>query len=256
MYPQASLRVFVRTILACALAGLPLGSASDAAAQTRNPASTWVVAEDQIEVLVYPPRDTSRPRPILVMLHGMCDEPEHECPYFAAAATRHGWLLCPRARLRCAGGGSIWHYPRRHETIRLSIEAVQDAFPGRLDDTPGKTLIGFSLGGIFGMDLAHRGERDFRRVLLIGARVDPHPQQLRAAGVERLVLAAGERDMMHWYMEDQARRARRGEFDARFVSLGDAGHWFPSDLTPRLEAILKWLHEPSTPPPLATSGTS
>ena len=35
-------------------------------------------AESGVEVLVYPPRDRATPRPVTVMLHGMCDEPEAE----------------------------------------------------------------------------------------------------------------------------------------------------------------------------------
>jgi predicted esterase len=202
---------------------------------------SWVYGAHDIEVLVYPPRSRRGPQPIFVMLHGMCDEPQNECPYFAQSVTKRGWLLCPRARLRCRGGGSIWSYARRQETVRESVRAVQAAFPGLLDESSGKTLIGFSLGGLFGMDLAHRGADDYRRVVLIGARVYPSARLLRAAGVQRLVLAAGEHDMMHWHMLDQARRVGRQGVDARFVSLGDAGHWFPPDLTERMDAILDWV---------------
>ncbi len=227
-------------ILTAALLLLGTGRAS------ANPRSLprgpiWIHGEGDIEVLVYPPRSDIGPQPVLVMLHGMCDEPENECPYFAESATRHGWLLCPRARLRCEGGGSIWHYPRRHETVRESVRAVRAAFPDLLDESSGKTLIGFSLGGIFGMDVAHRGEDDYRRVVLIGARVYPRAELLRTAGVQRLVLAAGERDMMHWHMRDQAHRVGRHGVTARFVSLGNSGHWFPLDLTERMDAILDWV---------------
>ena len=227
--------------VALLLLGSGIARASSETGFPREP--VWIRGQDDIEVLVYPPRSRKGPQPIVVMLHGMCDEPENECPHFAESATKRGWLLCPRARLRCPGGGSIWHYPRRHETLRASVQAVHAAFPGLLDESPGRTLIGFSLGGIFGMDVAHRGEGKYRRVVLIGARVYPSAELLRAAGVDRLVLAAGERDMMRWHMSEQARRLEQRGIAARFVSLGDAGHWFPPDLTTRMDSILDWMHE-------------
>src|SRR5690242_1513473 len=38
-------------------------------------------------ILVYPPRDASRPSSPLVLLHGMCGHPENECPWFAGPAS-------------------------------------------------------------------------------------------------------------------------------------------------------------------------
>lgn len=209
----------------------------------------WIRSQDGVEVLVYPPREASTPRPIFVMLHGMCDEPENECPHFAESVSRRGWLVCPRAPVRCPGGGSIWQYSRRFDTVEESVAAVHAAFPGKLDEAPGRTLIGFSLGGIFGMDIAHHPESRIRYAVLMGAKVYPNARWLEAAGVEKLALIAGDRDMMAWHMREQARRVERQGVDARFVSLGNVGHWFPRDLTPRLDAILEWLETPSAPRP-------
>ena len=137
--------------------------------------------------LVHPPRDETERR-VTVMLHGMCDEPAYECPHFVGAVTEHSWLVCPRATLRCDGGGSIWPW-----------------------------------------------------------------QTLRRAGVERLLLAAGDYDMMKWHMAAEARRLVRQGFPAAFISLGEIGHWFPEDFEERLRRGLRWMNgddfafEPSAP---------
>ncbi|MBN2195859.1 MAG: hypothetical protein JW751_23785 [Polyangiaceae bacterium] len=198
--------------------------------------------ESGVEVLVYPPRDRSAPRPVTVMLHGMCDEPEHECPYFAAAVTRESWLVCPRASLRCPNGGSIWSYQVRHHTVERAVTLVRTTFAGELDEAPGRTLIGFSLGALFGMDVGHRANGRYPRLLLIGAKVEPQAPLLRREGVERVIFAAGDFDMMSGHMREQAHRLDRKGVATRFESLGRIGHRFPADLEQRLEGMLQWLH--------------
>jgi predicted esterase len=209
------------------------------------PSPTWLASrEPAAEVLVFPPRDRQVPRPVTVMLHGMCDEPENECPYFAEVVTRKSWLVCPRASMRCPGGGSIWSYQRRQQTVEDAVALVRDRFPGELDERSGTTLIGFSLGALVGMDLGHRAHGRYPRLLLIGAKVEPFPSLLRREGVERVVFAAGDLDMMSGHMRDRARALERQGFPARFESLGRVGHGLPADFDAHLESMLTWLESP------------
>jgi predicted esterase len=200
---------------------------------------------------VYAPRESSERR-ITVMLHGMCDEPEYECPYFVDAVTHGSWLVCPRARLRCDGGGSIWPFESFERDIEASVTRASASYPGEID-AASRTLVGFSLGAIRGMDLAHSGAGRWRSVVLIGAKIHPDAARLRAAGVERLLLVAGDYDMMKWQMAGEARRLVRQDYPAAFMSLGKIGHWFPKDFDERLARGLAWVHgddaafEPSAP---------
>jgi predicted esterase len=194
-------------------------------------------------VLLYPPKQADEKRPITVMLHGMCDEPEYECPYFANATTKDTWLVCPRANLRCDGGGSIWSGDKRYgQSIEASISRVGHRFPDSVETGRGRTLIGFSLGAIRGMDVAHHGAGKYRGVILIGAKIYPDAKKLRAAGVERIVLAAGENDMMKWHMVTQTQKLVRQGFPAAFMSMGKIGHAFPRDLTERMERAIAWVN--------------
>lgn len=209
------------------------------------------------DVIVVPPdaaaRKRSGPLPVSVFLHGMCDPPENECGYFASAFAKRGWLLCPRARLRCEGGGTMWHHVRKHETIEASVEAVAERYAGALD-VGDRTLVGFSLGAIAAADIAARAPGRYRRVLLLGAKTHPRPAQWKAAGVARVLFAAGRRDMMHWVMVRDACRARR-HLPSRFLGMGDVGHWFARDMDAWLGRALAWLWpEPGSTPKLRGTG--
>jgi len=88
--------------------------------------------------------------------------------------------------------------------------------------------------------MAHDGRRRYPRVILIGARIQPNAERLRAAGVERLLLAAGEWDMMRGHMAGRARALSRRGFPAVFQSLGAVGHAFPADFPALLRRALAW----------------
>ena len=75
---------------------------------------------------------------------------------------------------------------------------------------------------------------------LVGSRVSPAALLLRANGVERVLLAAGEFDGARPDMTLAARVLDRAGMPARFVSLGRAGHSFaPSEAW--LREALGWL---------------
>lgn len=196
---------------------------------------------EQPGIVAYPPLDRSAPRPVTLMLHGMCGEPERACRHFAGVVTQGGWLLCPRATQRCRGGGSTWS-PRVDRDVEAGIARVKARFPGELDDAAGRTLIGFSLGAFRALDLAHAGAGRWPRVILIGARIHPDARRLQAAGVERLLLAAGDWDMMRGHMMERSRALARGGFRAAFQSYGPVGHAFPDGFSPLLERGLRWIH--------------
>jgi predicted esterase len=191
----------------------------------------------------YPPQDRRSPRPVTVFLHGMCDEPQNECPWIEHASTEHGWLLCPRATLRCNGGGSIWPFDDRFpRSVDASLERLSAEYPGTVDVSKQRTLVGFSLGAIRAAELAQRPGSRWESVILIGAKVELEAKRLRRAGVKRVVLASGDHDMMKWRMVEQAKKLRRQGFPVAFMSLGKVGHWFPRDMEQRMRVALDWAH--------------
>jgi predicted esterase len=207
-----------------------------------QPVEVFEQTEDEPGIVAYPPLDRSAPRPVTVMLHGMCSEPERACRHFASTITitREGWLLCPRATRRCDGGGSIWPQHGFDQQIEAGIERVNARHPNELDDGGGRTLIGFSLGAFRALDMAHGGRGRYPRVILIGAKIYPEAERLRMAGVQRLLLAAGDWDMMRTHMQGRTRALVRRGFTAAFQSYGAVGHAFPANFPELLRRGLDW----------------
>lgn len=192
---------------------------------------------DAPAVLVFPPEDVTRPRPITVMLHGMCGAPENECPYFAPVAAKDSWLICPRGTLTCSSGGATWAFSRRTETVELAIRRVEAAHLGQVDAHEDATLIGFSLGAFVAMDLVNRQPTRWERVVLIGGKVMPDTRHL-LRGTTQLVFGAGEFDQSYPHMSASVRRLRAAGVAATFLSLGRVGHRFADDMDGWLERAL------------------
>jgi predicted esterase len=191
-------------------------------------------------VVVYAPIDRSHAQPITLVLHGMCGEPKRLCDWFAPVVTQHSWLICPRASGHCDGGGAIWPQYGVHASIEAAIERVKLSHPGELDETPGRTLIGFSQGAFRGLQLAEAAHGQYPRVLLIAAMLRPDAQRLEQAGVSRLLLSAGEWDMTYSHLRQQARQLARSGVTVTFQSLGPVGHTLPQGFSALLEQALSW----------------
>jgi predicted esterase len=179
----------------------------------------------------------------IVLLHGMCDVPEAECPAFAGSASADRLLLCPRADIACEGGGATWSgsSKRRGELALGALDRAAATFPAyRVNEQPA-TLVGFSLGAFAALDVAHNSNGRFRHLVLIAGRVEPDPVRLQKAGIEGVILAAGERDMTRAHLGAVTERLERRGVRARFMSLGNVGHTFAPDMNAWLESALAWL---------------
>jgi predicted esterase len=155
--------------------------------------------EGQPGVVVYPAK-TPGPHRVTVLLHGMCGEPQNACSHFAEQVTQSDHLVCPRASRRCDGGGSTWPQNGFEPQIERAVSRALAALGQGVDETHGRTLIGYSLGAFRALELAQHGAGRYPRVMLIGAKILPSQKLLRENGVERLLLSAGEWDMMNRHM--------------------------------------------------------
>ena len=238
----------VMRLLAGVVASLALllatSARGDEPSPSAEPSPLWLPETDaDPAVLVYPPKRGGERRPLVVMLHGMCDPPENECPFFSNTVTQFGWLACPRARLRCNGGGTMWSWQGKYETVNAAVDRVRQHGASGIDTDGDRILIGFSLGALAAMDIAHRGEGKWEKLILIGAKVYPNATLLKRAGVRRVLLASGDRDMMRWHMTEQARRLDRQGVPSTFMSLGDVGHWFAPDMDTWMTGALQWVQQ-------------
>jgi predicted esterase len=200
-------------------------------------------ADGDPAVVIYPAQEPG-PRSITVALHGMCGRPENLCRYFAEQVTRSEHLVCPRATQRCEAGGSSWPQAGFAAQIERAVQRARAVLGDRADESHGRTLVGYSLGALRALELAQRGAGQYPRVMLIGAKISPSAKLLRENGVERLLLSAGSRDMMHDHMQRESRRLLRTGFTTRFLDLGPVGHAFDPSFAQYLPEALGWLHKP------------
>lgn len=168
--------------------------------------------------------DTGGPK-LLVYLHGMGASPEDSCSFFERAAD--GALLCPRGN----GGPKAWTGPlsERRKSVDLALAKVS-ARTG--------TLIGFSIGARFALDLALADPGKWPALILMSQKLPLTTELLDRAGVQRIVLAAGELDGSYAAMRAQATALGAR---ARFVSLGKVGHHFAVDMEAVMVDAVTWV---------------
>jgi predicted esterase len=193
--------------------------------------------------VAYPPADPSTSKPAIVFLHGMWASPEDSCPSFEKAAVPFGFLVCPRGNAPL-GQGKMWagSYADAARSIRAALAAASVLAPGKLDQAGG-TLLGFSNGAYFAAEVALREPGRWTGLVLMSMKLDLDGAALRAAGVRRILLAAGDQDESQPSMQSLAQRLSASGMSTRFMSMGPVGHAFPADMGDRMCDALSWVRE-------------
>jgi predicted esterase len=203
--------------------------------------------------VAYAPEDRATPKPAIVFLHGMWASPEDSCEPFESAATPFGFLVCPRANAPMGDAGPgymMWSggYPDAARSIHAALDAADALAPGKRA-AQGGTLIGFSNGAYFAAEVACSEPGRWSGLVLLSMKLDLDAKRLAHAGVTRVLLAAGDRDEARTSMQALAARLNqdasdarsRPALEARYMSLGDVGHAFPSDMDVRMCAAISWV---------------
>ena len=234
---RSRVRWFCATVAVCLLIFVRGARAQDA---SPTPASFDLRESAETPgVVIFAARGMG-PRPMTVVLHGMCGDAARTCRHFADAVTASAHLICPRASARCAGGGSSFPEQGVEEAVESAVARAKSVL-GEVDESHGRTLIGYSLGAFRALRIAQSSGGRYSRVMLIGAKIMPDQQKLEQNGVERLLLCAGNWDMMHDHMQREAARVRRAGFATRFLDLGPMGHGLTSNFDDHLPQALSWL---------------
>ena len=192
--------------------------------------------------VAYAPADAAAPKPAIVFLHGMWSSPEDQCPAFESAATPFGFLVCPRGNAPL-GDGKMWSgtYVDAARMIHAALDQAATLAPGKLERSGGGTLLGFSNGAYFAAEVAMREPRRWTGLVLISMKLDLDARALQAAGVRRVILAAGDADESRAGMQSLARHLDGLDMQARFMSLGPIGHGFPTDMDQRMAEAIGWV---------------
>ncbi|MDP9035051.1 MAG: hypothetical protein M3O50_09610 [Myxococcota bacterium] len=224
-----------RRLAAVAFAMVALAATGAARSDATPGHGTWGVAYAPAE------RSAQRAAPAIVYLHGMWASPEDSCSYFARGATPFGFLVCPRGNAPL-GQGRMWAgtYATVAPNVHAALDAAATLAPRPLDRSGNGTLIGYSNGAYFAVEIACAERGRWTGLVLLSMHLELEASRLKRAGVRRVLLGAGERDGARRSMEAMAERLRGEGLAARFMSLGPGGHEFPADMDERMKAALVW----------------
>jgi predicted esterase len=179
----------------------------------------------------------------ILYLHGKWASPEDSCSFFERAvidASPSTALICPRGNLPSSSGGG-WGGALIDERRSLDDAlAAARALTSQSLSEPG-IVMGFSSGAAFAVKLALAEPGRFAGVVLMSMVLQLDASKLKAAGVKRVVLMAGELDASHASMVANAKALNAGGLETRFVSLGKVGHHFAADMETRMVDVVAWV---------------
>jgi predicted esterase len=188
-----------------------------------------------------------RPRPVTVLLHGMCADSSWTCDWLQYFDMQPQWQICPRAPSRCKSepGYSWTRGAETRRVVELALSTLKARRGARVADDS-VVIAGFSQGAYALAGLVHElalrpsPSLSVRGILAQGAHVHFAAADVRALGV-RVALAAGDLDGAAPAMRAEGEQLARAGVQARFASLGhDEGH-FTSVSTGRTVAqLIDW----------------
>jgi predicted esterase len=209
------------------------------------PREPFTLRDDRERAIeVYPPVSAEPRAPLVVFLHATCMQPASVCDAFGTAARDPGWLVCPSGNSTCYGEPD-WHGPGPEKAAFLAsaLAKVDERIATFVDARPG-VLIGWSRGAFAARDILDASHEPlagrFRGLVLIAAHVMPPAAKLKKAGIERVVMAAGDYDGARPTMTKAIETLRASGLEARYVSLGKIGHAWPSDFDARMREPIAW----------------
>ncbi len=216
----------------------------DDVTRTKYSSRPIVLHDGGESVLAYPPRSaaaspSSRAPLTVVYLHGIHGRPENGCPWLREGASEVGWLVCPAANSRLPNDTFSWGgtLAEQHAVVARAEHAAK-AQGASADGA--NVIVGFSQGAYLAIDLVRARLGHYRGLVLIAADVEPSRAMLGAAGVDRIVLAAGDLDGSSAPLRRTAERLRREGMDVRFVSLGRIGHSYETTEKESLRDAIVW----------------
>jgi predicted esterase len=193
-------------------------------------------------VYYFLPLDRSKPHPLVVNLHGMCNPPGYACWWWHDAASKHGTMVCPRGNTECAPGVSSWNesIAKMDEDLERAIAAVDAAHPGEIS-REGAFLTGFSLGGDVSPTIAQSHPGRWQYLILIEATVSLNADTLRKAGVRGVALVAGELGQNVYGQRKVAETLTAKKFPVKTWIMPKAGHWYSQNIDEIMNDAMEWL---------------
>jgi predicted esterase len=189
----------------------------------------------------------AQPRPVTVLLHGMCADSSWTCDWLQYFQMAPQWQICPRAPNPCRSepGYSWGSLADTRRIVERSLAVLRARHGARVRDDS-IVLAGFSLGAYavaaLVRDLARLPSPSLRvrGILAQGARVHFAAADVRALGA-RVALAAGDLDGAAPAMRVGAAKLRHEGVDATYASLGhDESHFTSVSTGKTIAELIDW----------------
>ncbi len=170
---------------------------------------------------------------LIVYMHGMGASPEDSCRTFEPAAiANRARLVCPRGNAKKSEGGA---WIGNLADKRYSLDQLMPVRPA------GGTLMGFSIGAHVALQLALSEPGKWSGLILMNQKMVLTKSDLERAGIQRVVLCAGEYDASYPVLHAEKEKLARAGFPVRFVTLGPVGHHFSADMETRMVDAITWV---------------
>jgi predicted esterase len=219
----------------------------------------YAASESSGQAVVFTPLPAAARRghrlPLVMMLHGACGRPLPTCGSFRRAGREGSWLLCPGGNTSYRGyswecrNELDWYGSAEDKASFLdeTLALFEQTFGDLHDPGAGDILMGFSRGAFVARDVVMARPGRWRGLILIGAWLEPAAADLRAAGIRRVVMMAGQHDDARPAMERAVASLNAAGLPARFIDTGPIWHQLPEDPEPFIRAALDWVRRPVDP---------
>ncbi len=180
---------------------------------------------------------------LIANLHGLCNPPGYACGYWTHAASERGFLVCPEGNTRCGPGGPpSWDEPVQDmdRDLERSIEIVSSEYEGEVS-REGAVLTGFSRGGWAARAIAAMHPGRWPYLIVNEADVKLTAGGLRRAGVEAIVMIAGERGSSVAGERATVEALKREGFPARLIVMPGAGHYYSANIDDLMTEAIDFL---------------
>lgn len=193
------------------------------------------------------PLGATRPRPVVVALHGRADRPEWQCGSWRGIAGTGVFVLCPRG-VPAPGRTEVYTYGSPKELareLRAALGTLKQRFEGYVSPGP-VVLAGFSLGAIYGVDLLIEEPSFFSRAVLIEGGADrwtsTQATLFARRGGERMLFVCGQ-PQCRAVAERAKGWTHRAGAEARLLYPGPLGHVLDGKMARAIQAEFGWVVE-------------
>lgn len=259
--PRASASLLLPALaLACHSAKVDLPAdaapASPASAAISSPALSPLLG-DWLMTLAVPsfeesfvsiPLGSTNPRPVMIGVHGMRDQPDWSCGEWRGVTDSYPFILCPHGQPipgAASAGLTFTSAALAGEEIEAGLTALRARFGARVAEGP-LVYAGFSRGAFVGVPLLLAHPERFPRAVLgeggQSAWTEDAAKRYAAGGGKRVLFVCTTLTCEEATRPAMARLERAG-VKAKMASAGNIGHWFDGRVVEAIKPAWPWLVE-------------